>query len=74
MIEDIQKHFEREYPKEACGIIGVVKGRKRYYPCENVAEEDDDFIMSSTDYMKYKRSMDIIGIVHNHPDCDYTLS
>lgn len=68
MIEDIQKHFETEYPKEACGLIGVVKGKKRYYPCENVAEGNDDFIMSSTDYMKHKRTMDIIGIVHNHPD------
>ena len=68
MIEDIRAHFEAEYPKEACGVIGVVKGKKRFFPCENVAEGDDDFIMSSTDYMKYKRMMDIIGIVHNHPD------
>ena len=30
--------------------------------------------MSSTDYMKYKKSMDIIGIVHNHPDADNTPS
>ena len=74
MIEEIREHFEAEYPREACGIIGVVKGKKRYYPCENVAEDDDDFIMSSTDYMKYKRSMDIIGIVHNHPDADNTPS
>lgn len=74
MIEKIREHFEAEYPREACGIIGVVKGKKRYYPCENVAEDDDDFIMSSTDYMKYKRSMDIIAIVHNHPDSDNTPS
>ena len=74
MIEEIQKHFEAEYPREACGVIGVVKGKKRYYPCENVAEDDNDFIMSSTDYMKHKRSMDIIGIVHNHPDADNRAS
>ena len=41
---------------------------------QNVAEDDSDFIMSSTDYMKHKRSMDIIGIVHNHPDADNTPS
>ena len=74
MIEEIQRHFEAEYPREACGVIGVVKGKKRYYPCENVAEDDNDFIMSSTDYMKHKRSMDIIGIVHNHPDADNRAS
>ncbi len=74
MIEQLQEHFEAEYPKEACGIIGVVKGKKRYFPCENVAEDNESFIMSSSDYMKYKRSMDIIAIVHNHPDSDNTPS
>jgi proteasome lid subunit RPN8/RPN11 len=74
VIEQIQKHFEVEYPREACGVIGVVKGKKQYYPCENVAENDNDFIMSSTDYMKCKRSMDIIAIVHNHPDSSNTPS
>jgi proteasome lid subunit RPN8/RPN11 len=74
VIEDIQKHFENEYPREACGLIGVVKGKKKYFPCENVAEDNDDFIMSSTDYMKHKRTMDIIGIVHSHPDADNTPS
>ena len=74
MIDEIQKHFKEQYPKEACGVIGIVKGKKRFYPCENVAEGNEDFIMSSTDYMKYKRSMDIVGIVHNHPDSDNTPS
>ena len=74
MIEDIESHFKAEYPKEGCGIIGIVKGKKKFFPCENVADTDDDFIMSSTDYMKYKRSMDIVGIVHNHPDANNTPS
>ena len=68
MIQEITNHFEKEYPREACGVIGIVKGKKRYYPCKNVAEEDTDFIMCSQDYMKYKSTMDIVGIVHNHPD------
>lgn len=70
MIDQIQKHFEEEYPREACGLVGVIKGKKRYFPCKNVAENDSDFVMCSVDYMKYKRQMDIIAIVHNHPDCD----
>lgn len=68
MIEEIQQHFEKEYPREGCGLIGVVKGKKRFFPCENVAIDENDFIMSSVDYMKYKKAMDIVGIVHNHPD------
>ena len=34
MIEDIKAHFEKEYPREACGIIGVVKGKKTWFPCK----------------------------------------
>ena len=68
MIDQIREHFEKEYPREACGIIGIVKGKKRYFPCTNVAEDDDNFIMSSKDYFKVKQKADIYAIVHNHPD------
>ena len=33
MIDEIQAHFEREYPKEGCGIIGIVEGKKEWFPC-----------------------------------------
>jgi proteasome lid subunit RPN8/RPN11 len=68
MILDMQDHFEKEYPREACGVIAVVKGQKKWYPCRNVAETDDNFVMSSEDYMKINRTADIIAIVHSHPD------
>jgi len=28
MIDEIQEHFAKEYPKEGCGIIGIVEGKK----------------------------------------------
>lgn len=68
MIEEIEKHFEASYPREACGIIGIVKGRKKWFPCENVAETDDGFVMSSKDWFDIKKKADIYAIVHNHPD------
>ena len=68
MIEDIRKHFEAEYPREGCGVIALVKGKKRFFPCRNVASDNEDFIMSHIDYFKIKSQYDIIGIVHNHPD------
>ena len=67
-IEDIQKHFEKEYPREACGIISVVKGKKKWYPCENVSEEDEHFLIDTDYYLKLTRTTDIIGIVHSHPN------
>lgn len=68
MISEIAEHFEKEYPREGCGVVGVVKGKKRFFPCKNVAEGTEDFIMCSEDYMNLKRQMDIVAIVHNHPD------
>ena len=66
MIEDIKAHFEKEYPREACGIIGVVKGKKTWFPCRNIAEGNEDFVMSSEDWFEVKKKSDIFAIVHNH--------
>lgn len=74
MIEEIKEHFDTEYPREACGIIGIVKGKKKWFPCKNVAESDDDFVMSSEDWFKVKRQADILAIVHNHTNNDNTPS
>ena len=52
MIEEIQQHFEASYPREACGIIGIVQGKKKWFPCTNVAENEDDFILSSDEYFE----------------------
>lgn len=68
MIDEIKTHFDTEYPREACGIIGIVKGRKRWFPCKNVAESEKDFVMSSEDWFRVKRQADIFAIVHNHVD------
>ena len=45
MIEEILEHFHKEYPKEGCGLIALVKGKKVWFPCKNLAEDDEDFIM-----------------------------
>lgn len=66
MIEEIKIHFEQEYPREGCGIIGIVKGKKKWFPCKNIAENENDFILSSDDWFSIKRKADIFAIVHNH--------
>tara|TARA_B100000287_G_C20574524_1_gene757892 strand:+ start:368 stop:1063 length:696 start_codon:yes stop_codon:yes gene_type:complete len=62
----IKEHFDNEYPKEACGILAVVKGKKEWFPVKNIAEENNNFIMDSDEYIKLMISTDIVGIVHNH--------
>ena len=68
MIEELQEHFEKEYPREACGVIAIVKGKKKWFACTNVAEDDTDFILCSNEYLNIKKKYDIIGIVHNHTE------
>ena len=66
MIDEIRQHFEECYPKEGCGIIGIVKGKKKWYPCTNLADENDDFILDPKDYIKIMKEANIFAIVHNH--------
>lgn len=68
MLHDIGEHFKEEYPREGCGVISVVKGKKKWFPCTNIAEDGDDFIIDSQEYLKLKRTTDIVAIVHSHPD------
>ena len=67
-IEDMRQHFKNEYPREGCGILTVVKGKQKWVPCTNIAEEDNHFIIDTKEYLKIARTSDIIGIVHSHPD------
>ena len=65
--KDIEKHFEEVYPREGCGVLAVSKGKLNWIPCTNVAEEEEVFILASLEYLKIKRTHDIIAIVHSHP-------
>lgn len=67
-LPEIQQHFENEYPREGCGLLGVVKGKLKWFPCANVAESENDFVMSSEDYMRVNRTADIVAVIHSHPD------
>lgn len=66
--QEIKEHFEAEYPKEGCGILAVQKGKPKWFPCTNIAEADEEFILDSTEYLKIHRTSDIVGIIHSHPD------
>jgi proteasome lid subunit RPN8/RPN11 len=64
----IEKHFSDNFPYEACGVIAIKKGKLNWIPCTNIAEEADNFIMDSTEYLNIYKTSDIVGIVHNHPN------
>lgn len=65
-------HAQRCHPREACGVVAIVKGKQQYYECENLAENDGDFILDPRDYIRIddfvsSHSGDIVAIIHSHP-------
>jgi proteasome lid subunit RPN8/RPN11 len=67
-IDEIEKHFEEWYPKEGCGVLAAIKGEMQWFPCKNVATDEDDFVIDSEEYIRVGQRGDIVAVVHSHPD------
>ncbi len=67
-LEEIEEQFKKYYPREGCGVLAVSKGEMKWFPCDNVATDQNDFIIDSRQYLDIAKRYDIVGIVHSHPD------
>lgn len=67
-IETIRSHAEREYPRECCGLVLVVKGRERYQPCTNAAQGAEHFVLPAEEYAAAEELGEVVAVVHSHPN------
>lgn len=50
-LDAFRAHAVADYPREACGLVVVAKGRERYRPCRNLATTPSEhFVLAAEDY------------------------
>lgn len=67
-IEAIRAHAAKEYPRECCGLVLVVKGRERYQRCTNTAQGTEHFVLPAEEYADAEQLGEVIAVVHSHPN------
>jgi len=68
-------HAKEDFPRESVGLIHVVKGREKYFPCENIADEQDlHFVLNPDDYIEAEEKGEITGVIHSHPTTNHAPS
>ena len=64
---DAGDHAEACYPNEACGLVVVVRGKERFWPCRNIHPEPDQFFaIDPADYAAAEQAGEITAIFHSH--------
>jgi proteasome lid subunit RPN8/RPN11 len=61
-------HAADEFPREACGLLAIHKGRETYVPCRNIGVGTDQFVIHPEDYVRADRLGEIVGVFHSHPN------
>ena len=65
---DAERHALEQMPLEACGLLVMVDGQQRYWPCRNLCNDPDKhFVLDPRDYFHASLNGAIVAVVHSHP-------
>jgi proteasome lid subunit RPN8/RPN11 len=61
-------HAEQENPRESCGLVCIINGKQKYFPCRNLGVGTDNFVLDPEDYDKADTAGEIVAVIHSHPN------
>ena len=66
---DAEEYAKQESPKEACGLLTVINGEEKFWPCKNIAEGQHEFFaIDPEDWADCEdQGGEILGVIHSHP-------
>lgn len=69
VIAAAEKHARAEFPREACGLVVVKRGRRVYVPCTNSAKTPEDhFSIAPEEFAAAEEQGEVVGVFHSHPN------
>tara|TARA_R100000231_G_scaffold28249_1_gene25083 strand:+ start:1569 stop:2561 length:993 start_codon:yes stop_codon:yes gene_type:complete len=69
-------YAKAQAPKESCGIYALINGQEKFWPCKNIAEDQENFFaLNPEDWAECEdQGGQILGVFHSHPQGGSELS